>query len=114
MRYPRREHGPSGRGSRVDAFGEITAMNKFRILAIDGGGIRGIVPGQILANLEAYLQKQYGQPGLRLADCFDLIAGTSTGGILTCIYLFPDPKTGRPQFSAQQAVDLYLNHGDDI
>jgi len=89
-------------------------MNKFRILAIDGGGIRGIVPGQILANLEAYLQRLHGQPGLRLADCFDLIAGTSTGGILSCIYLLPDPKTGRPQFSAQQAVDLYLNYGDDI
>jgi predicted acylesterase/phospholipase RssA len=86
----------------------------FRILAIDGGGIRGIVPGQILANLEAFLQELHGQPGLRLADCFDLIAGTSTGGILTCIYLLPDPNTGRPQFSAQQAVDLYLNHGDDI
>ncbi|HEU4580288.1 MAG TPA: patatin-like phospholipase family protein [Polyangiaceae bacterium] len=89
-------------------------MNKFRILAVDGGGIRGIVPGQILAHLEAYLQGLHGQPGLRLADCFDLIAGTSTGGILSCIYLFPDPGTGRPQFSAQQAVDLYLNYGDDI
>jgi predicted acylesterase/phospholipase RssA len=83
-------------------------------LAIDGGGIRGIVPGQILANLEAYLQGLHGQPGLRLADCFDMIAGTSTGGILTCVYLLADPKTGRPQFTAQQAVDLYLNHGDDI
>jgi predicted acylesterase/phospholipase RssA len=89
-------------------------MDKFRILAVDGGGIRGIVPGQILANLEAYLQATYEQPGLRLADCFDLIAGTSTGGILSCIYLLPDLRTGRPRFSAQQAVDLYLNYGDDI
>jgi predicted acylesterase/phospholipase RssA len=43
-----------------------------------------------------------------------MIAGTSTGGILTCVYLLADPKTGRPQFTAKQAVDLYLNHGDDI
>jgi patatin-like phospholipase/acyl hydrolase len=91
-----------------------------RILSIDGGGIRGILPGQILVHLESYLQTQSGNPSLRLADCFDLIAGTSTGGILTCIYLLPDlssrPVNGkhRPKFSAQDAVDLYLNYGDDI
>jgi patatin-like phospholipase/acyl hydrolase len=90
-----------------------------RILSIDGGGIRGIVPGQVLVNLEKYLQTQSGDPGLRLADCFDLIAGTSTGGILACIYLFPElgarsSAKARPKFSAQDAVDLYMNYGDDI
>ena len=94
---------------------------KCRVLAIDGGGIRGILPGQILVNLERYLQERSNDPGLRLADCFDLIAGTSTGGILTCVYLLPDslPAPGasaapRPKFSAKDAVNLYMNHGDDI
>ena len=49
----------------------------FRILSIDGGGIRGIFPATILASLERdYLD------GRRIGDHFDLIAGTSTGGII--------------------------------
>ena len=89
-----------------------------RILSIDGGGIRGIVPGQILVHLEQFLRDQSGSADLKIADCFDLISGTSTGGILTCVYLLPDTSRAggapRPKFNAQQAVDLYLNYGDDI
>ena len=47
----------------------------FHILAIDGGGVRGIYPAHILAKLE---QTQ----GVPVAECFDLIAGTSTGSIV--------------------------------
>lgn len=85
-----------------------------RILSIDGGGIRGIIPGQVLVALEKILQqKDPSKP--RLADWFDLIAGTSTGGILTCLYLFPDETNPtKAKYSAQQAVDLYLENGDDI
>ncbi len=85
-----------------------------RILSIDGGGIRGIIPGQILVSLEQKLQEISGNPDFRIADAFDLIAGTSTGGILTCLYLCPDKNTGKPKFSAPEAVDLYLQHGDNI
>jgi patatin-like phospholipase/acyl hydrolase len=42
-----------------------------------------------------------------------MIAGTSTGGILTCLYLCPD-KDGRPRFSAEDAVNLYVKKGGDI
>ena len=87
----------------------------FRILSIDGGGIRGIIPAQVLVTLEAQLKKETGDPSTRIADCFDLIAGTSTGGILTCIYLSPGPDDPlRPRFSAEEAVELYFEHGDDI
>ena len=49
----------------------------FRILSIDGGGIRGIFPATILATLERdYLG------GQSVGDYFDLLAGTSTGGII--------------------------------
>jgi patatin-like phospholipase/acyl hydrolase len=84
-----------------------------RILSIDGGGIRGIVPGTVLAALEQRLQQLSGTPLARLADFFDLIAGTSTGGILTALYLCPD-SGGRPAYSAADAVGLYLNNGAEI
>ncbi|WP_445241336.1 patatin-like phospholipase family protein [Microcoleus vaginatus] len=63
-----------------------------RILSIDGGGIRGIIPAQVVVSIESMLQQKSGNPEARIADYFDLIAGTSAGGILTCIYLYPDAK----------------------
>jgi len=74
-----------------------------RILTIDGGGIRGIIPGVILAYIESKL------PSHKLSDYFDMIAGTSTGGILTCCYLYPGNK-----YSAQDAVDMYISRGQEI
>ena len=86
-----------------------------KILSIDGGGIRGIVPGQVLIALESKIQQRTQNPQARLADYFDFFAGTSTGAILACIYLCPsadDPTKAR--FSAEEAVALYLEYGDDI
>lgn len=86
-----------------------------RILAIDGGGIRGIVPGLVLASLEEKLQRRSQNPNARLADYFDFVAGTSTGGILTCLYLCPmvdNPQQAR--FSAREAVELYVANGGSI
>lgn len=54
---------------------------KFKILSIDGGGIRGIIPAKILYHLEEVAIKQDG-PNARLCDYFDLVCGTSTGGII--------------------------------
>lgn len=86
-----------------------------RILAIDGGGIRGIIPGQIMVALEEKLQQKTKNPQARLAEYFDFMAGTSTGGILTCIYLAPDKMNpGQPRYSARDAVDLYLKNGGQI
>ncbi|OQX77694.1 MAG: patatin [Bacteroidetes bacterium 4484_249] len=86
-----------------------------RILSIDGGGIRGIIPGQILVALEKKLKEMDNNPEARIADYFDLIAGTSTGGILSCIYLCPsDTDSKKPRFSAKEAVDLYFERGDEI
>lgn len=84
-----------------------------KILSIDGGGIRGILPGVMLSYIEEQLQLRSGDPTKRLVDYFDLIAGTSTGGILTSLYLCPN-EHGRPKFKASQAVDLYLKHGSKI
>ena len=85
---------------------------KIRVLSIDGGGIRGIIPGVIVSYLEKQLQKEKGVD-TRLSDYFDLLSGTSTGGILTCTYLVPD-QNGRPKYTADQAVDIYLKQGGAI
>ena len=88
-------------------------MKKIRILSIDGGGIRGILPGIVLNQIEEKLQKKSNDPNLRLADMFDFMAGTSTGGILTLAYLTPN-ENNRPKLKATEAVNLYLDRGDEI
>jgi patatin-like phospholipase/acyl hydrolase len=86
-----------------------------KILSLDGGGIRGIIPGQVLIALEDKLQKKTGDPNARIADFFDFFAGTSTGGILTCILLCPSATVpGKARFSASEAVDLYVKNGHNI
>ncbi|MBN8701621.1 MAG: patatin-like phospholipase family protein [Bacteroidetes bacterium] len=86
-----------------------------RILSLDGGGIRGILPGQILVSLEKKLQQKTNNSNARLAHYFDFIAGTSTGGILTCAYLCPNEEDATmPKFTAQEAVNLYLLKGGNI
>jgi patatin-like phospholipase/acyl hydrolase len=80
-----------------------------RILSIDGGGIRGIIPAMIMHHLEV-------QQGLGpLAKRFDLIAGTSTGSILALGLTRPESATTRePHYSAQDLLNLYLQRGKDI
>ena len=53
-----------------------------KLLAIDGGGIRGVLSLEILAALETRLRTHYGNGGYVLSDFFDYIAGTSTGAII--------------------------------
>lgn len=86
-----------------------------KILSIDGGGIRGIIPGQVIVALEEKLQQRTQNPDARVADFFDFFAGTSTGGILTCIYLCPSKENpGKAKFSAKEAVQLYRKFGGEI
>uniref|UniRef100_A0A0E0EL10 Patatin n=1 Tax=Oryza meridionalis TaxID=40149 RepID=A0A0E0EL10_9ORYZ len=89
------------------AFGSIVA-----VLSIDGGGVRGIIPGTILAFLEERLQELDG-PAARVADYFDVIAGTSTGGLVTAMLAAPGAD-GRPLFAAKDIVDFYLRHSPKI
>ena len=81
---------------------------KIRILSIDGGGIRGIIPAVILNEIEEKLRKKSGNDNARLQDYFDMIAGTSTGGILSCLYLHTK------RFEAKDAVELYVKNGEKI
>jgi len=76
------------------------------ILSIDGGGIRGIIPATYLMEVE----RRLGQPICRL---FDLIAGTSTGGILAATLALPD-RHGQPKYTAEQVRAAYLENGPAI
>ena len=53
-----------------------------RMLALDGGGIRGALTAGYLVELEKLLRQRHGNPQLVLADYFDFIGGTSTGSII--------------------------------
>ncbi|KAJ4914195.1 Patatin-like protein 3 [Raphanus sativus] len=85
------------------------------ILSIDGGGVRGIIPGIILAYLESQLQELDGEEA-RLVDYFDVISGTSTGGLIVAMLTAPekDVKTSsnrnRPLFAAKEIVPFYRKH----
>jgi len=83
--------------------------SKIRVLAIDGGGIRGIIPAQILVHIEQILREISRNEEAKISDYFDLVAGTSTGGILTALILAPDPE-----YSASDMVQLYVDHGEAI
>jgi patatin-like phospholipase/acyl hydrolase len=60
-----------------------------RLLAMDGGGIRGVMTLEVLAKIESELQRRLGRgDDFVLADYFDYVAGTSTGAIIaTCLSL---------------------------
>ncbi|KAJ6833942.1 patatin-like protein 2 [Iris pallida] len=82
------------------------------ILSIDGGGIRGIIPGTILAFLESKLQELDGVDA-RLADYFDVVAGTSTGGLVTAMLTAPG-RDKRPMFAAEEINEFYLENSPSI
>jgi len=77
-----------------------------RILSIDGGGIRGIIPALVLARIE----KLTGQP---TAQLFDVVAGTSTGGILALGLTVPKAP-GHPLYQAEEFAEMYEREGRRI
>ncbi|CAI8606709.1 unnamed protein product [Vicia faba] len=89
--------------------------NTVSILSIDGGGIKGILPTVILEYLENALQSVSRDEKAALADYFDVIAGTSTGGIITGLLTTPNPNdTSRPLFTTKQILQFYLEFGPSI
>lgn len=102
-------------GLVIDALerGSMSFFNRFRqstsprrVLSIDGGGIRGIIPALVLAHLE----RRTGKP---CSELFDLMVGTSTGGMLA-LGLALDNDEGGALFTASQLVKLYEEHGSQI
>lgn len=73
-----------------------------RVLSIDGGGVRGMIPAVVIATLE----QASGKP---IAQMFDLVAGTSTGGIIAVGVTHPTKP-----LSGEAVIQFYRDHAGDI
>src|SRR5882672_7762885 len=83
-------------------------MSTFNILSIDGGGLRGIIPLRILQKVEEITNK-------KIHQCFDMISGTSTGGIIACcLTLRKQPGDSTPKYSVDDIAELYVKYGSTI
>lgn len=77
----------------------MEANKPFKILSIDGGGIKGLYSASVIARLEE-------KTGKKSADCFDMICGTSTGGLIAL-----GLASGH---SAEDLQNLYYKKGNSI
>ena len=83
---------------------------KRKILSIDGGGIRGIIPAMVLN----YIEKRTGK---RIATMFDFIAGTSTGGIIALGLTRKNSDSSinnEPEYTAAEILNFYGKYGAKI
>jgi uncharacterized protein len=77
-----------------------------RILALDGGGIRGVFTLEVLLRMQTLLREHFGRPEMTLSDHFDFFAGTSTGAIIaTCLCWGMDVR---------RVLDLYVEYGQTM
>lgn len=74
-----------------------------RILALDGGGIRGVFSLELLLHMQKMLRSHYGRHDLVLRDHFDFFAGTSTGAIIAACLAWG--------YTVEQILDLYASYG---
>jgi uncharacterized protein len=77
-----------------------------RVLSIDGGGIRGVIPAVVLGEIER-------RTGRSVPELFDLVAGTSTGGIIALGLTAPGDG-GAPRWRAADLLELYRREGGKI
>jgi len=77
-----------------------------RILALDGGGIRGVFTLEVLLQIESMLRTEYGKADFVLSDHFDFFAGTSTGAIIAACLCWGMP--------VQNILDFYVKYGTEM
>jgi patatin-like phospholipase/acyl hydrolase len=87
--------------------GEGPKKDRFRILCVDGGGIRGLISALVIAEIERRLATKRPEK-TRMADCFHLFAGTSTGGLIALALTKPSPVPG------DQLAGFYTEDGPEI
>src|SRR5262245_7493627 len=120
---PQHLHTPSTRQQTPSHYGDRLVTTPYerdrhlfgpgpkRLLALDGGGVRGAITVAFLQQIELVLRKHLGKDEVHLGDWFDLVGGTSTGSIIAGalalgyttsdilrFYLDPAPKVFRRPF----------------
>jgi uncharacterized protein len=93
-------------GRRVNLAERLARKGPRKLLAIDGGGIRGVLSLHILGKIEDILVKESKRPDYRLVDYFDYVAGTSTGGIIAAGIALG--------MSVAEILNFYLKNGADM
>lgn len=81
-------------------------MKIFKVLSIDGGGIKGLYPISILRHFEEALRKEHGDD-VRIVDYADLICGTSTGGLIALALALRIPTETICQFYEQHGLKIF-------
>ncbi len=95
-------------GVMSDSIASVSKSGKVIILTVDGGGVKGIVPAIFLDSIEARTEKQS-------FELFDIIGGTSTGGIIALglTTLNPANKSTLP-YTAKELLEIYSSDGDKL
>ncbi|KAG9445564.1 hypothetical protein H6P81_011692 [Aristolochia fimbriata] len=115
-----KENAPVQLPAPADDSGNIASIKNQRgkicILSIDGGGMRGILSGKALAYLEQALKTKSGDPDARIADYFDVAAGTGIGGIFTAMLFSSRGGEGgnRPSFQAEETWKFLAEQGKKL
>jgi hypothetical protein len=87
---------------------KLTRPGPRRLLALDGGGIRGLISIELLAEIERCLRERLrAGPEFVLADYFDYIGGTSTGGIIAALLSLGLPVARVREFYLRQGRDMF-------
>ena len=86
---------------------------KIRILSVDGGGVRGIVPAVVLEYIENRIIEVTKNPAARLSDFLDFTAGTSTGSIISSMIIIPN-DCGKPKYKMEDIVKAYFELADVV
>jgi Patatin-like phospholipase len=91
---------------RIKLADRLAAKGPRKLLALDGGGIRGVLSLMVLARIESLLIEESKRGDYRLADYFDYVAGTSTGGIIAAGIAMG--------MSVAEILGFYVNHGAEM
>jgi patatin-like phospholipase/acyl hydrolase len=101
----------------------VLSAEYYNILSMDGGGIRGIVTARFIQNMEHFgynyaLEKGYISKRevekINMSEIFDLMAGTSTGSLLTTALAMPAEDGVTNKFTSDSVLDIYRDKGPEV
>lgn len=93
-------------GVKLDPLPFNQNQTYLRVLAMDGGGIRGLLSSRILVAVEEKIKEKTNNPNAKLSDYFDVISGTSVGGIAALSLL--------AGYNASQITEIWYSNANNI